>query len=288
MNKKLVIILLALPFLSGSRKPVAVPRIFDVHLHGSADPSAQLKSLQEAGVYRSAISTSWNLQENYRERNEVSMDFGLMFPCPLGKVPYSLQPCYEDGKDWPAIEWVEQQIREGKVDYFGEILNEYYGISPSDPVMFPYYALAVKYQLPVGVHTGAAGPDHGSPHFNIDMGNPLLLENALAKFPGLRLWIMHGGDHYYAETITIMKKYPGVYADISVLSNPYIVPAERFAKIMHAFLDAGLEDRLMFGSDNGDIGKVIAAVEGLSFLTGKQKEKIYFENAERFFGNSRR
>lgn len=39
----------------------------------------------------------------------------------------------------------------------------------------------------------------------------------------------------------------------------------------------------MFGSDNGDIEKVIASLEDLDFLSKEQKDKIFFQNAERFF-----
>jgi predicted TIM-barrel fold metal-dependent hydrolase len=94
---------------------------------------------------------------------------------------------------------------------------------------------------------------------------------------------MHGGDQFYLETIRVMLKYPQVYTDISVISNPDIVPADRFAYLMNGFLDARLGNRLMFGTDNGDINKVIAAIESLSFLTEEQKSSIYHENAERFF-----
>lgn len=54
---------------------------------------------------------------------------------------------------------------------------------------------------------------------------------------------------------------------------------------MKAFIEAGLEGRLMFGSDNGNIGKVIASVNQLDFLTREQKNKIFYKNAERFFGD---
>ncbi|MCR6718733.1 MAG: hypothetical protein NVV59_00215 [Chitinophagaceae bacterium] len=80
-----------------------------------------------------------------------------MFPCPEGKVPYSLQPCYESGQEWPPINWVEEQIKSKSIDFLGEILNQYYGISSSDSLLFPYYALAEKYQIPVGIHPEVQG-----------------------------------------------------------------------------------------------------------------------------------
>jgi hypothetical protein len=258
-------------------------KFFDVHLHGAKDPSVQVASLKKSGVYKAAISSSWELQNSYRELNGTSFLYGLMLPCPNGKVPYSLQPCYSDGKDWPPIEWVEQQIREKRIDFFGEILSQYYGISAGDSLLFPYYTLAQQYQLPVGIHTGGAGPDHGSPDFSMEMGNPVMIEKLLVQFPSMKIWIMHAGDQHYKETIRIMRENKKVYADLSVLSNPFIVPAERFAPIMKEFIAAGLEDRLMLGTDNGPAEKVIQAVEGLDFLTDQQKDKIFYQNAERFF-----
>lgn len=261
--------------------------MFDVHIHGTKEMQIQLKQLDEAGVYKAAISTSWNLQDSYRAKTKIKLLFGLMFPCPNGKVPYSLQPCFEQGEDWPSLSWVELQIQEGKIDFFGEVLSQYYGITSSDSLLFPYYALAEKYQLPIGIHTGGAGPGHGSPNFKMELGNPLLLEKIIAKFPNLKIWIMHSGDQYYKETIEIMLRNKLVYADISVISNPEIVTPARFESTMKAFIDNGLEDRIMFGTDNGNINKVIGAVEALPFLSTAQKDKIFYLNAEDFFSKSK-
>ena len=269
--------------LSCYSKPVANQRIFDVHIHGTSDITAQLKALDQAGVYKAAISTSLDLQQRYRDELKPELLFGLMFPCPNGKVPYSLQPCYEDGKEWPSLDWVEQQIKNGTIDFIGEILSQYFGISSSDSLLFPYYALAEKYNIPVGIHTGGAGPGHGSPNFKMELGNPLLMESMLEHFPKLRVWIMHGGDQYYRETVMLMKKHNLVYADISVISNPDIMPPAQFSQMMKTFIDAGLQDRLMFGTDNGNIEKVVEAIEALDFLSKAQKDKIFYRNAENFF-----
>ena len=45
----------------------------------------------------------------------------------------------------------------------------------------------------------------------------------------------------------------------------------------------GLGDRLMFGSDNSDIGQTMSSVMNLKFLTASQMTKIFYENAERFY-----
>lgn len=258
-------------------------RIFDVHVHGDPAPEKKLRDLEVNGVYAIAVSTSWPQQLDYQTSKELTVLRGLFVPCPNGIVPYSKQSCFENGKEWPDIEWVEEQIKGKRIDFIGEVLTQYYGISSSDTAMFPYYALAEKYDLPVGIHTGSAGPNHGCPNFKEEMGNPLLLKNTLTKFPHLRVWLMHGGAPFVKEFIEMMRAYPDLYADISVLNNPRIVAPKEFNSIMKLFIDSGLEERLMFGSDDADIKMTTAVVEQLSFLTKAQKEKIFYKNAKTFF-----
>lgn len=257
--------------------------IFDAHLHGAPDSGIQLEALRAAGVKTIAVSTSWDDQQSYASDREVRVLHGLMFPCPRGKVPYSLQPCHADGREWPGAEWVEAQVAAGRIDFLGEVLTQYYGIPPSDPRMDPYYALAVRHNLPVGIHTGSAGPDHGSPDFREELGDPALLREVLARHPGLRLWIMHAGAPYFDQTLALMREYPSVYADISVINNPRIVPPEAFAAMIRALLDAGFGDRIMFGTDNADIAATRASLDALAFLDEAQKQAILHGNAERFF-----
>lgn len=261
--------------------------VVDVHLHGERDPAAQLDALRAGGVTTIAVSTSWDDQQRYVDGKQMRVLHGLMFPCPRGKVPYSLQACHADGREWPGIEWTEEQVKAGSIDFLGEILTQYYGISPSDPRMDPYYALAVRYDLPVGIHTGSAGRDHGSPNFREDLGNPALMRELLLRHPGLRLWIMHAGAPFFDEAVALMRDYPNVYADISVINNPRIVPPPAFADMMRALLDAGLGDRIMFGSDNADITVTRASLDALPFLDAAQKQAILHDNAERFFRSER-
>jgi hypothetical protein len=258
-------------------------KIFDTHIHGEAKPDFQILQLANAGVYKAAISTSWNLQDTYRNKYNTELLFGLMLACPNGKVPYSGQPCYPNGKDLPDIKWIEQLIIDKKIDFIGEVLSQYYGISPSDKLLHPYYALAEKYNLPVGIHTGLAGPNHGSPNFRVSLGSPILMEELIIKFPKLRVWIMHTGYPFLADAIGVMSVYRNVYTDISAISNPYIIPKKEFYSIMKKLIDAGFEDRLMFGSDNGDIKQAIESVNNLDFLSIAQREKIFYKNAEVFF-----
>lgn len=280
-------ILILITFLFGFYNGYS-QKVFDTHIHGETNPDIQMQQLETSGVYKAAISSSWDLQNTYRNKFKIEVLHGLMLPCPNGKVPYSNQLCFSNGKDLPDIKWVEQQINDGKIDFIGEILSQYYGISPSDELLHPYYALAEKYNLPVGIHTGLAGPNHGCPNFRVGLGSPILMEDLILKFPKLRIWIMHSGYPFIEETVGIMSVYWNVYTDISVIANPDNIPYKDFHTTMKRLIDAGLENRVMFGSDNGNIKQVIESVNKLDFLSSEQKEKIFHKNAEQFFEKSKK
>ncbi len=280
-----VLIFCLFSFSTCSKRP-ASRTIFDVHLHGSGNPESQIDELSRSGVYKVAVSTSWDLQQQYMNTTGVTVYRGLMLPCPEGRVPYSQQLCFASGEEWPAPEWVEQQIIDGTIDFLGEVLAQYHGISASDTMLFPYYRLAAKYSLPVGIHTGSAGPDHGCPNFREELGNPVLLRNALTVFPQLKVWLMHAGGPFLNETIDIMQKHPHVYLDISVINNPDILPPPLFEETMEKLIASGLEDRILFGSDNADVSTVVQSLENIPFLTDEQKAKIFFRNAETFFATN--
>jgi hypothetical protein len=279
----LVVLCLKAILLTSCNQSYQPSRVFDVHLHGSPDVPAQLAALRKNNVNKVAVSTSWKLQQFYESSQALSIIHGLMLPCPGGKVPYSGQPCFDNGSEWPSLEWVEELMRTRKIQFLGEVLTQYHGISMSDSSMFPYYSLAEKYNIPVGIHAGSAGPDHGCPNFREEMGTPLLLEDALKTFPRLRVWIMHAGGPYLEETIRMMKNYPQLYTDISVANNPAIVPPEEFGKLINRLIEEGFGDRIMFGSDNADIRVAVHSVVNLHGPGKELKDKILFGNAERFF-----
>lgn len=143
--KKITLLIGLLLFFFGA----TAQKIFDVHIHSDKEPASQLAQLSSNRVYKAAISTSWNLQTSYKTTDDLSLVHGLMLACPDGKVPYSAQFCFSDQKEFPDIVWVEQLIKENKIQFLGEVLSQYYGISPSDEKLFPYYALAEKYNIPV-------------------------------------------------------------------------------------------------------------------------------------------
>ncbi len=192
------------------------------------------------------------------------------------------------GDPLPDLAKLRADIQAGRVKVLGELALQYMGLSPADPQLEPYYALAEELDIPVGIHTGLAA--RGTPYqpccpnFRVPLGNPLLVEEVLIRHPKLRVYLMHAGGPFLEETKAIMGIYPQVYADLGVID--WIIPREEFHSVLQSLVRAGFGKRLMFGSDQmvfpEAIGMAIEGIESATFLTEEQKRDILYNNAVRF------
>ena len=194
---------------------------------------------------------------------------------------------FDEGTSLPDVDQIRQQFIKGRLGVLGELVAQHVGLTLNDPLFEPYLALAEELDIPVGVHTGI-GPENTPytccPKFRVTLGNPVQLEEVLVRYPKLRLYIMHGGWPYLEETKAIMAVYPQVYADLAVID--WIIPREEFHVYLRGLIRAGLEKRLMFGSDQmvwpDAIGLAVDAIKSADFLTEEQKSDIFYNNAARF------
>lgn len=187
----------------------------------------------------------------------------------------------------PAPDVLRLEFQARRLGVMGELGLEYIGVSPNDPQMEAYFALAEELDIPVGLHTGlgpSRSPYEGAPKFRVKFGNPLLLEEVLIRHPKLRVYLMHAGWPYLQETIAIMGMYPQVYADLAVID--WVIPREEFHDYLRRLMRVGLGKQLMFGSDQmiwpDAIGLAIEGIESAKFLTSAQKRDIFYNNAARF------
>ncbi len=187
----------------------------------------------------------------------------------------------------PDIEILRREFESGRVGVLGELGLSYLGLTPNDPKLEPYLALAERLDIPVAFHTGAGpprAPYEGAPKSRVTLGNPLLLEEVLVRHPKLRVYLMHAGEPWFEATVAIMTTYPQVYADLGVLDWAY--PQDVFYEYLQRLIRRGLGKQLMFGSDQmvwlEMIGRAIATVDAAPGLTESQKRDIYYNNAARF------
>lgn len=170
----------------------------------------------------------------------------------------------------------------GRLQVMGEIGTQYRGYPPDDPANEPFFALAEELGVPTLVHVeGVAG---ASASFRISHGHPERVQEVLAKHPNLRLWLENAAYPFLDEVIALMYRYPEVYADVSTIT--WIIPRAEFWRYLKALVDAGLGNRLMWGSDQmnwpGTIDRALEAIREAPFLSESQKRDILYNNAVRF------
>ena len=190
------------------------------------------------------------------------------------------------GKFMPAAEF-RKAFTEGGFKVMGEVGTQYQGIAPNDPSLDPYWALAEELDIPVGIHMGTGGSGRaniGLPKYRGSLSNPLLLEDVLAKHPKLRVWIMHGGYPMMESLLTLLGANAYVYVDVAGLIWSY--PIKEVHGYIQRIVEAGFEDRLMFGTDQMVWPKLmstcIQVIETAPYLTTQQKRDILYNNAARF------
>jgi uncharacterized protein len=169
----------------------------------------------------------------------------------------------------------------------GEIGLQYEGLSPSDPSVDQYFALAEELDIPVAIHMGTGGSGRAnvsSPKFRASMGNPLLLEDLLARHPKLRVQVMHAGYPMIDNMLTLLQANSHVYVDVAGLIWSY--PLKEVNRYIQRLVEAGFEDRVMFGTDQLQWPKLmtysISVIQNADYLSPEQKRDILYNNAARF------
>ena len=175
----------------------------------------------------------------------------------------------------------------GRLEAIAEIGAQYEGIAPDDPRMEPVYALAEELDVPLGLHLHPGPPgatQMGSPRMRPSHGNPLRLEEVLARHPKLRLYVMHAGWPFLDEMIALMYSFPALHVEVGVID--WTQPREEFHRYLRTLVNAGLGRRVMFGSDQmvwpEAIEMGVDAIRSAGYLTARQRRDILHDNAARF------
>ncbi|HTB98741.1 MAG TPA: amidohydrolase family protein [Terracidiphilus sp.] len=185
------------------------------------------------------------------------------------------------------LDELRKDFTQGGFKVMGEIGLQYEGLSPSDPSVDQYFALAEELDIPIAIHMGTGGSGRANvamPKFRGSMGNPLLLEELLARHPKLRVQVMHAGYPMIDNMLTLLQANSHVYVDVAGLIWSY--PIKEVNRYIERLVDAGFEDRVMFGTDQMEWPKLmsysISIIQNADYLTPEQKRDILYNNAVRF------
>ncbi|MFW2850403.1 amidohydrolase family protein [Sphingomonas sp. TX0543] len=204
-------------------------------------------------------------------------------------APDRILPAAGFGSDgnFPSIASLRELHKEGKLRALSEITTQYAGIAPDDPRLEPYFALAEELDIPVGIHLGPGPPGttyFATPGYRVSVGDPMRLESVLIRHPRLRVYAMHAGWPLGDAMIAMMYAHPQLYVDVAIID--YAHTEKSFYSYLKRLIDAGMEERIMFGSDNmvwpDAIAVAIERIKRAPFLSKRQKRLILHDNAARF------
>lgn len=268
-------------------------QIIDVHLHSYTDSDYWGGRIHPTGI-ESPKSADEHLKETISLMDKHNIEYAVVSGSIKSLEKYvsadsRFIPGYMDSESLIDISEFESLIKEKKIKVFGEITGVYHGRTLNDPIYDPYLKICEEYGIPVAYHTGGGPPMtpyRCCPNFRISLGDPLLIEDVLVKFPKLQVYLMHGGEVFFEHAIRMMTLYRHLYIDLGVIL--WVDPSvqDYATRLLKLAKNANVLDRIMFGSDQmvwpEGISKSIEFLNSLDFLNEKDKKMILYDNAKRF------
>jgi predicted TIM-barrel fold metal-dependent hydrolase len=117
----------------------------------------------------------------------------------------------------------------------------YQRFDPLGNEAFALYRRAERDALPILFHIGAS-PIAGAP---LKSAHPLTIDEIAIAFPDLKIVMAHIGHPWVRETVSVIRKHPNVYSDVSAI---YTRPWMTYEALVMA-LEWGAMHKLLFGSD---------------------------------------
>ncbi len=321
MNRSLLLLLaglvFALPLSSQSDDTVNRPPIIDIHVHTmrvnpnwsspmcpwflssmpGADPNDERPSFMNLDCTdplmpaKSDAQMQEEVMKRLRDLNMTLVAFGdteVLHNWVKAAPPGRIMPGIGINPSAMSVEAFRDSLESGFYKVVAEVAPQYQGLSPSDSIFDPYFAVAEELNIPVGIHMGTGGNGMANitqPNYRASLGNPFLLEDLLARHPKLKIWVMHAGYPMLHEMIALMGANAYVYLDISGFIWSY--PRAEVEYYIKRLVQAGFGKRILYGTDFMIWPRLfetsMGVIENAQFLSEEQKRDILFNNAARFF-----
>ena len=117
----------------------------------------------------------------------------------------------------------------------------YQHFDPSSTAAYALYEAAHALGLPILWHQGTTFV-RDAPLIH---ARPILLDAIARRFPELTMWVAHLGHPWCDELVSVIRKHPNMYADMSAL-HPRPM---QFYLAMVSVVEYGVADKILFGTD---------------------------------------
>jgi len=150
----------------------------------------------------------------------------------------------------------------------------------------PVYRLAMKYDLPVVIHSGDTYSDSGL----LKYSHPLTIDQLAVRYPEMKIVIAHLGNPWLMDTAELLYKNKNVYADLSGLmvgdksTITRFTAQELFLNMFRtALILADSYDKLIFGTDWPliPIDAYIGFIQQI--IPIEHHQAVFYDNALRVF-----
>lgn len=145
-----------------------------------------------------------------------------------------------DPNNWDAASILEHAIKEYQLSglKLGPIYQNFY---PDRKEHFSLYAKADELGIPILWHQGTSFVPEGY----LDASRAAMLDPIARQFPNLKMIIAHMGHPWVDECISVVRKNPNMYMDLSALgSRPW-----QFYNALVSAMEYGVTHKILLGSD---------------------------------------
>lgn len=217
------------------------------------DAKAHVEAMEEAGIDKSFVmAVDWGMNEDVGEASWTIEEINKWVYEQTSEYPdklYSL--CAVDPRRGvKAINLVEKSIYDWEMR--GVKLHPTAGYYPDDPKFFPLYEKCMELDIPICSHTAIT---INAP-FMSKFADPIYLDTIAAKFPDLKIVMIHFGSlSYTMKCVEMMACRPNIYAEFSGYQAHAMTMPDNFLKTLRNILDAPsllgppIKNKLFFGTD---------------------------------------
>ena len=192
-------------------------------------------------------------------------------------IPFiGLDPVYMD--EDALFNEIDDKVKKGARGV--KIVPRALAIFPNDKRLLPVYEKIRKMKIPLVSQSG-----RGYPNEREIWGSPRYFAQVLAEFPDLRVNLGHLGMGCEEEIVELCKRFPNVYADLSLRLHRLDQAGEFSTRELAEFIRRCGPEHIAFGTNYPLADPVLyARVLRQLPLTGEETEMVASGNTKRFLG----
>ena len=281
-------------------------KIFDCHSHWGTKRGYLFRTAEQLGQQEKIWGTkadyfSEEAQADYFRKNNarVMLDLSFTKAMPIGEMRDYHDYAFDyqrKNRDVVAGHWLQfephralEAIREfdralaANGGYIALAVNgQVTGVPASDPMWEPFYQLSMEADRPIMILCGLTGIGQGLAGglgYQIDHGHPRHIDAVAARHPELKILAARPAYPWQDEMLAVLAHKANVSYELHGWGPRQFSPALKKA------IAGRLQDRVMFGCDFPVLRyeKVVADYKSEGY-SDEVLEKLFFRNAERYFG----